>query len=186
MLQRAVWVVRDRIDPDRLVQCDDGRFVRWITTAAAGTPAEPLVDGLFGPVRRLFKRAASFDAVRHPEVHKALAGRPYTETATIAGRLAERLTARLGTAIGPHELLVDAPPAEREVEFRLRVRERADRGTNTVWHWLEDLSPVVRSLAREQFDDLVKRVRVFAAPHVADRIASLADLPHAVLEATHG
>jgi hypothetical protein len=88
--------------------------------------------------------------------------------------------------IAPHDILVDAPPAEREVEFRLRVKERAGRGGGSRWHWLEDLSPVVRSLAREQFDDLVKRVRVFAAPHVAARIAACDDLPRIVLEATHG
>jgi hypothetical protein len=186
MLQRAVWVVRDRIEPARLVRCDDDGFIRWITTAAAGTAAEPLVNGLFGPVRRLFKRAASFDAVRHPEVHRALAGRPYAETAAIAQRLAAGLADRLEVTIAPHDILVDAPPAEREVEFRLRVKERAGRGGGSRWHWLEDLSPVVRSLAREQFDDLVKRVRVFAAPHVAARIAACDDLPRIVLEATHG
>jgi hypothetical protein len=183
MLQRCVWVVRDRIDPARLVQSDDRDFIAWLTAASAGTPAEPLAAGLFGPVRRLFKRAASFDAIRHPDVHRALAGRPYAETAAVADRLATLLTRRLGVCVAPADLLVDAPPAEREVEFRLQVRERAGGHGGVRWHWLEDLSPVVRSLAREQFDDLVKRVRIFAAPDVAAAVAGCPDLSRTVRDA---
>jgi hypothetical protein len=36
---------------------------------------------------------------------------------------------------------------------------------------LGEVSPVVRALAREQFDDYVKRVRVFVSPTVRERIA---------------
>jgi len=183
MLQRSVWLLRERIDPGRLVQCDDDGFRGWITAAAAGTPAEPLVSGLFGPARRLFKRAASFDAQRHPEVHRAVAGRPYAETAAIAERLAGLLAGHLGGAVSPHALLVDAAPAEKEVEFRLQVRESEGDDRGPRWHWLEDLSPVVRSLAREQFDDLVKRVRIFASADVAARIVRCPELPRLVLEA---
>jgi HD superfamily phosphohydrolase len=183
MLQRSVWVVRDRIDHGRLVRSDDREFMAWLTAVAEGTPAEPLAAGLFGPVRRLFKRAASFDALRHPDVHRALAGRPYAETTAVADRLAALLERRLGRRIAPDDLLVDAPPAEREVEFRLQVRERADARGDVRWHWLEDLSPVVRSLAREQFDDLVKRVRIFAAPDVAAAVAGCGDLARLVRDA---
>jgi hypothetical protein len=184
MLQRAVWILRDRIDPPWLVRSDDASFAQWIVSAASGTPAEPIVAGLFGPTRRLFKRAASYDSAHHPAVHRAVAGRPYAETAAISARLAENLARRLGTRIAPDDLLVDAPPAEREVEFRLQVRERSPgRPGGFAWHRFEDLSPVVRSLAREQFDDLVKRVRIFAAPSLRDAIAGSGDLETAILEA---
>jgi len=182
MLQRAVWALRDRLDPPRLVRLDDRGFVDWITTAAAGTPAAPLVDGLFGRVRRLSKRAASFDAVREPEIHRRLAGRSYAETAAVSARLAGALSARLGRRLAAEEVLVDAPPAEREVEFRIQVRERS-AGGGISWRRLEDLSPVVRSLAREQFDDLVKRVRIFVPPDAATEVAADPDLPRLVLEA---
>jgi hypothetical protein len=42
---------------------------------------------------------------------------------------------------------------------------------------------VVRSLAQEQFDDLVKRVRIFAPAEVAAAIAGRPDLEQLVLEA---
>jgi len=182
MLQRAVWIVRDRLDPPRLVRLDDRGFVDWITTAAAGTPAAPLVDGLFGPVRRLFKRAASFDAVREPEIHRRLAGRSYADMAAVSERLAEMLSRRLSRRLTAGDVLVDAPPAEREVEFRIQVRTRTGRD-GPAWRPLEDLSPVVRSLAREQFDDLVKRVRVFVAPEAATAAAADPELPRLVCDA---
>ena len=182
MLQRAVWLIRDRLDPPRLVRLDDRGFVDWITVASAGTPAAPLVDGIFGPVRRLFKRAASFDAIREPEIHRRLAGRSYADAAAVSARLAETLARRLGRRLAAEEVLVDAPPAEREVEFRIQVRERSGRGATT-WRRLEDLSPVVRSLAREQFDDLVKRVRIFVVPEAAAAVAADPELPRLVLDA---
>ena len=186
MLQRAVWLLRSAIDPARLVRLDDVGFVSWLADCAAGTPAEPLVAGLFGPRRLLFKRVASFDAIRHSRMHAALAGRSYAEMAAAASRLAELVSSRSGRRVAPDQLLLDAPPIEREVEFRLQVRERAPRHSTSPeprWHRLEDLSPVVRSLAHEQFDDLVKRVRIFADPDVVAHVAGCPDLEGMVLEA---
>jgi len=182
MLQRAFWIVRHAAVPLTLVRTDDHAFVAWLTAAAAGTAAEPLVAGLFGPRRRLYKRVASFDALHCPAVHAAFAGRPYDQVVAICGHLAEALSARTGAAISPDALLIDAPPAEREVEFKLQVRERTDAG-GLCWRRLEDLSPVVRSLAHEQFDDLVKRVRVFVAADVADAIRGCGSLDDLLLAA---
>jgi hypothetical protein len=185
MLQRAIWIVRPALAPETLVRTDDHQFVSWITAAAAGTAAAPLVDGLFGSRRRLYKRVASFDALHRPEVHAAFAGRPYDQVVAACGRLAASLSSRTGQGIEPDALLIDAPPAEREVEFRLQVRERTERGGETPFRWrkLEDLSPVVRSLAHEQFDDLVKQVRVFVAADVAEVIRGCGSLEDLLLEA---
>ncbi|MFM8892231.1 MAG: HD domain-containing protein [Planctomycetia bacterium] len=180
MLQRAVWHLRDRLDPYRVVQYDDAEFVTAVSNLATDTVAAPLVDGLFGRRRVLFKRVASFDALRHPQIHRVLSGRPYPEQV----RIAERLAA--STGIARHSLLIDAPPLEREVEFRLTVRERARGQANREeyrWTHFADLSPVVRSLAHEQFDDIVKRVRIFATADDAAIIASRPDLEDLILEA---
>jgi HD superfamily phosphohydrolase len=181
MLQRAVWLLRDRIDPWRLVREDDGGFIASLTQIAAGTAAAPLLDGLFGPRRSLFKRVASFDALRHPAIHRSLAGRTYEEKVAVAARLAIACG-----GIGKNAVLIDAPPTEREVEFRLDVRDRGtERTADGAFRWtsLAELSPVVRSLAQEQFDDLVKRVRIFAPAEVAAAIAGRPDLEQLVLEA---
>jgi uncharacterized protein len=185
MLQRAMWFVRPSIDPAWLVRCDDAGFREWLLHAADQPAARSLATGLFGPRRELFKRVATFDAVRQPVVHAALAGRSYEAMARVSARLAERLARRVGRPIDGDLLIVDAPPAEREVEFRLQVRERPARHADgaATWRRLEDVSPVVRSLAHEQFDDLVKRVRIFAEPDTAKRIAGCDDLESLLLAA---
>ncbi len=188
MLQRAVWVVRHRLDVPELVRSDDASCAALLRAAAAGTSAAPLLDGLFGPVRRLFKRVAAWDAAASPALHHALAGRPYAAMASVSARLADLVSSRIGRRVAADELLVDAPPAEKEVEFRLEVRERSARhgADGPSWRPLEDLSPVVRSLAHEQFDHLVKRVRVFAAPEVAEAVAGCDGLDELVLDAAAG
>ena len=183
MLQRAVWLVRSTLDMRSLMRCDDHGFTAIIREAAAGSPAAPLVDGLFGPVRRLFKRAATYDAGRSPALHRILAGRRYADMTAVSERLAGLASRRIGRPIPAETLIIDAPPAEREVEFRLQVRERTRPGNVPAWRWLEDLSPVVRSLAREQFDDIVKRVRIFAPAEDAAALSRCPDLDQLLLEA---
>jgi len=186
MLQRAVWILRDRLDVPKLMRADEAAWTALLTAAAAGTPAEPLVAGLFGSSRRLFKRVATWDIAHSPALHRALAGRPYVDMVEVSTRLADRLSARSGRRVAAHALLVDAPPAEKEVEFRLQVRDRPERrgeSSRPTWRRLEDLSPVVRSLAHEQFDELVKRVRVFASPDVAEAVAACDDLENLMQEA---
>ncbi len=187
MLQRAVWIVRGAIDPDRLRQFDDHAFSGWLLDAARGTPAAGLADGLFGPVRRLVKRVATFDSMHQPQLHRALAGRSYAATVGIATRLARLLSAEAGMRVEPESLLIDAPPAEREVEFRLDIRERPRaQGERVTMRPLEDLSPVVRALAHEQFDNLVKRVRIFAPADIAGNLAAIPRLDRLVLDACQG
>jgi hypothetical protein len=118
----------------------------------------------------------------------------------IAGRLADAVSRRAGIPLGIDDLLIDAPPTEREVEFRLMVRDHrrhpTDRQHTRVgidgpttdtdgfcWRGFEELSPVVRSLAHEQFDDLVKRVRIFAPESSAEAIAGCPGLEGLILEA---
>jgi len=193
MLQRAIWLLDQRLDPARLIRLDDPAFIATVREAAAGTPAAALVEGIFGPHRRLFKRVVSFDALGHRELHAALAGRGYGDTVAVAARLAEAVARTTGATIRPDELLIDAPPAEREVEFRLSVRGSNPRspspsppredGARHEWLPLERLSPVVRSLAHEQFDDIVKRVRIFAPADQAEKIAGCPALEALILEA---
>ncbi len=55
------------------------------------------------------------------------------------------------------EVLIDAPPPHREIEFAVEVYfPKRDE-----YRPLREVSPVVDALARTQFDDYVKRVRIF-------------------------
>ena len=89
------------------------------------------------------------------------------------------LSQRIGRRVAPHEILFDAPPVELEVEFNIDVHF-AKEGT---YRQLGDVSPVVRTLARQQFDDYVKRVRLFAHPRVAADLRAVPGLPELLADA---
>jgi hypothetical protein len=85
----------------------------------------------------------------------------------------------VGRRIAPHEVLFDAPPVKREVEFKIDVYF----GKEQLYRPFADVSPVVETLARRQFDDYVKRVRVFVHPRIAAEVRNLATLPQLIGEA---
>ena len=134
--------------------------IEQLRQLSKGTEIEPLAEGLFGPRRALYKRVAQFSIMEEPELYRQLARRPYPELCGVADRLAELL------GLPYCSLLLDAPPVEKEVEIKIDVHyAKEDR-----YRPLENVSPVVRVMAREQFDDYVKRVRVFAPPNIAERL----------------
>ncbi len=81
--------------------------------------------------------------------------------------------------MAPHEILFDAPPVKREVEFQIEVFFPKEG----CYRQLGDVSPVVKTLAKQQFDDYVKRVRVFAHPRLAGDLRALPALPELLAEA---
>ena len=80
--------------------------------------------------------------------------------------LAERLGAAAGVSVGRLDLLVDAPPQHREVEFRVDIFLPSEQRFRP----LREVSPIVDSMARTQFDDCVKKVRLFATAELRDAI----------------
>ena len=97
---------------------------------------------------------------------------------SVAGSLRRALrdasaSTALARVVAPHEILFDAPPVELEVEFQIDVFFPKEN----CYRRLGDVSPVVQTLAREQFDDYVKRVRIFAHPRIADDLRSTGPTP---------
>ena len=172
MLQRAFYLVRERINFERCSQLSDAKMIDHLLDVSQGSASHELFDRLFGPQRCLYKRVTQYSILEQPELYRLLAGKPYPFLCRCAERLAEslnaqeyRVTDKSGTprAVLSTDILIDAPPVEREVEFRIDVfypKEQCFRP-------LETVSPVVRALAKEQFDDYVKRVRIFATPELA-------------------
>ena len=165
MLQRAFWELRDRLDLDVLATLSQESWVAAARREAEGSCASELLDGLFGPRRMLYKRLAQFSWIEQGEVYERVARRPYAWLVACSECLAGELSELLGGKVAAHEVLIDAPPVEKEVEFRIEVRYSEDR-----YRLLEEVSPVVRTLAREQFDDYVKRVRILVTPRVRSRV----------------
>jgi len=179
MLQRAFFMLRDGLDFERLFTLTDGPMIEALRTAASGGPAGELLDGLFGPTRRLYKRLAQYSYFEVPELYRQLARQPYPRLVKLAEQLAAVLAKALSQPIAAHEVLIDAPPVKLEVDFDVEVFF-AKQG---VYRRLDDVSPVVRTLAREQFDDYVKRVRIFVHPRLASELGGLPDLNRRVGEA---
>ncbi|MDR2641280.1 MAG: HD domain-containing protein [Planctomycetaceae bacterium] len=150
-----------QIKLDELYGMVESEFIYAIKNSSKGTDTELLAEGLFGSRRVLYKRVAQFGIMEQPEIYRKLAGKPYNYLCGIANRIEECVW---GTA-RPKRLLVliDAPPMEREIEIKIDVFF----GKEKKYKPLEEISPVVRAMAKEQFDDYAKRVRIFAHPETA-------------------
>ncbi len=115
-----------------------------------------------------------------------MARRPYAELVELSGRLAQQLSLQLARPMAAHDVLVDAPPVKLEVQFNIDVRKAIKHSSNDVTNdgvdfvRLSHISPVVRALATEQFDNFVKRIRIFVAP---ERAAELSLTPDRVTQA---
>ncbi|WP_372725142.1 HD domain-containing protein [Novipirellula sp.] len=154
-----------------------------------------LVDGLFGAQRRLYKRVAEFSAIdavegQPVEVHRQIARRPYWWLVAASEKLAARVSSVSGEQVVAEDILIDAPPVKLEVDINVDVilrdgsfdraasdvdvsggADSPDKVTHSrlpIGVTLANVSPVARALARQQFDDQVKRVRVFVNPEKRD------------------
>ncbi len=177
MLQRSVFLLQNRIDIDASLALDEPRWIEMIRRAAEGSVAEPLVEGIFGRHRRLYKRVAEFNVVDGAEIHRQLARRPYWWLVAAAERLAKVLSRQGGIAVGAADVLIDAPPVKLEVDINIDVV-----GRDGTVHSLEEVSPVASALARRQFDDQVKRVRVFLRDEIRSQLRDRIDWQDAVNE----
>lgn len=134
--------------------------------------ATRLCIGLFGEKRALFKCVRQFSAMEEPILYSKIAGKPYAFLRRLSYLLAQKL------AVAPPDILVDAPSINKEVEFRIDVFSQE----NNTYHTLSDVSPVVRALALEQFDEYVKRVRIFVSPDVSNKIRKNHQISNILLE----
>jgi HD superfamily phosphohydrolase len=179
MLQRVFHLLHDQLDLDALFRLTEQPMIEQLRDAAGDGAAGELLDGLFGPVRRLYKRLAQFSFFEDSELYKQLARRPYTWLCDCAEQFADLLSHRLGRLVAPHEVLFDAPPVKLEVDFNVQIHFSK---TNT-FRDLGDVSPVVRTLAKQQFDDYVKRVRIFVHPRLAQSAREVSNLNELLEEA---
>jgi HD superfamily phosphohydrolase len=174
MLQRSVFLLHNRIDLESSLRLGDADWIAMLRRMAEGSVAEPLVEGLFGPRRKLFKRAAEFNVLDVGNIHGLLARRPYWWLVSCAETLAEQLSKMSGFAVHAADVLIDAPPVKLEVDINVDVVGR-DGTVRT----LGEVSPVAASLAENQFDNQVKRVRVFVRADLRERLAGILSSPQA-------
>lgn len=166
MLARAFFELHQHLDLSSMFVMPEPKMIDALREAAAGTGSERLTDGIFGPRRQLYKRVGEFSHYQSRETYAALAQKPFGFLVESSARLASYLQNELGVEVDPTDILIDAPPKHREIEFAVEIYFAKEN----VYRALKDVSPVVDALARRQFDDYVKRVRIFAQPRLAAAI----------------
>lgn len=172
MLQRAFHMLYSSLELDNLFRLSEAEMTTELERVADKGPAGELLAGLFGPTRLLYKRLAQYSCFEHDDLYRRLARRPYPWLVACAEQFATIASTALGRIVAPYEILFDAPPLEREVEFKVDIYyTKQDR-----YRPLGEVSPVVRTLALEQFDDYVKQVRVFAHPRIVADLRGLDNL----------
>ncbi len=179
MLQRAFLLLHESLDIETLFCLTDRPMIEGLFQAAGEGPAGELLEGLFGPTRRLYKRVAQFSLFQQQDLYQALARKPYPWLVRCAESFSDLLSQALACEVAAHEVLFDAPPLKLEVEFEMDVHFPKEN----CYRRLGDISPVVKTLAREQFDDYVKRVRVFVHPRIAEEVRCLPELADLIAEA---
>ncbi len=147
---------------------DEPDLIRTLRPLADSAGVGGLWNGLFGSHRKLYKRLAQFSVFEGEAIYARIARRPFSWLVECGEHFADLLSSRLGQRIDATEVLIDAPPVGLEVEFKVNVRSQGE------FRSLGDISPVVQTLATRQFDDYVKRVRIFVHP----RLEEIRALPH--------
>ncbi len=178
MLQRAFYLLHGQLELDPLFRLSEHGMIQALLDASVGAPAGEILAGLFGPTRALYKRVAEFSFFQNQAIYQRIARRPYPWLAAFSEELAITASRALGRRIAPHQILVDAPPTKREVEFRVEIHFPKEK----VYRPLPEVSPVVHTLATKQFDDFVKRVRVFAPAEIASSLRNGPDVTEILTE----
>src|SRR5437868_12957127 len=163
MLQRAFYLLHSQLNLDQLFRLTDQPFIDQLLAAADGQPAGELLVGLFGPTRRLYKRLTEFSHFQERQWYERIARQPYAWLAQLSEGFAAAASRQIGRRIAPHEVLFDAPPVHREVEFHVEVFFP----TESRYRMLAEVSPAVHTLATRPYDELVRRVRIFVHPLLA-------------------
>lgn len=179
MFARAFFDLHGQFDLKSLFLQSEPQMIESMRQAARGSDVESLIEGVFGPHRSLYKRVAEYSLYQSEPLYQLLRGQPFGQLVTVARGIADKLSVESGAKVEATEVIIDAPPAHREVEFKVDIYFPKEQ----VYRPLQRVSPVVDSLARTQFDDYVKRVRVFVAPRLVESVQRSADFDSLVEQA---
>ena len=175
MLQRAVYRLWNAINLDDYEELSDYEFQDRLIGAAKSTgqqSAADLLDGLFGRRRRIYKRVKEFSILEDSEIVRRISRKPFEWLVRCSINAAQLASAELSIPIKPDDIIIDAPPAAKEVQFKVDVYFTRQNQ----YIKLQQASPAVNALATEQFDFFVKRARIFANPSIASDLLRLNDV----------
>jgi uncharacterized protein len=178
MLQRMVFDLKSLVKVSATVDLDESSWIASMRDIAYDTDTQNLSEGLFGRTRQLYKRVAEFNVLDRGDLHRELAHRPYWWLVACGDELARRCSIELGRHVHGNEILIDAPPVKLEVDINMDVVMRSGSVRK-----LADVSPVADSLAHQQFDGHVKRVRIFVRPALREAVGVILQDGQLILDA---
>jgi HD superfamily phosphohydrolase len=168
MFARAFLELLPNLDVSSVFRMSEPDLIRCLCEAAGDSDVASLTNGLFGQRRQLHKRLAEYSIYHQEPLYRALRRMATTELAECSLRFTERLADAIGQELSTADVLIDAPPQHREVEFRVDVWFRS----SNEYRSLREVSPIVDAMAHTQFDDCVKKVRIFVAPRIRELVPS--------------
>lgn len=181
MFARAFYEVHRSLDLKSVFRLTEPEMIRQLCEATAGTAAQQLTDGLFQSHRRLHKRLAEYGLFQQPDLYRLLRQMPYDSLVACSNQLAERLAEHSGLKLSPVDVLIDAPPVHREVEFKVDIFYPSEN----VYRPLKTVSPIVDAMSKTSFDDSVKRVRICVTGDVRSQMPdrrTVDELVHATVQ----
>ena len=169
-------MLRDKLDIERLVTMTEQPMIEACSVASRGSARRLVARWHFRPTTRwLYKRLAQYSYFEEPDMYRRMARRPYAELVDYRRanrrRIVEAALARKSRRTKCWSML-------RRPSWKSISISRSIFAKQNVYRRLGDISPVVRTLAQEQFDDYVKRVRIFVHPRIAAAAASYPTSPN--------
>lgn len=173
----AAFHSRGAVAPDdflaQLLGHDDDQLLDWVRAQTPPTSATRyLTAGLTQNRRRLYKRIATFSRAYTEPAKQQAYERIYQMDATqqwaLTDRLRVELSARVGRALHPADIIIDTPPRDKD---KLETIEVVYPGAHGRQHYpLHELSRVVAGIQND-FIRVVKKIRIFAEPTLAHELA---------------
>lgn len=168
MFARAFFELLPKLNLNALFRMSEPELIQTLRSTAEDSDVAALTEGLFGNRRALFKRLAEYSIFQEEPLYRALRQKSCSELVQCSERLCLRIGRQLNRSVGRLEILIDAPPQHREVEFRVEIYSRSEHR----YRPLREVSPIVDSMAKTQFDDCVKKVRLFASETLREELRS--------------
>ncbi len=152
-----------------LLQKSDDDFLVWLRDATpTGSATRYIVDGIVDNNRRLYKRIATFSRAhveeQRREAYERIYDMPADEVYDLTDRLRARLSYLVERPLHPADVIIDTPP--RDKDNLETVQLVFGEGEGRRYRSLHETSRVVAGM-QDDFVKVVKKIRVFVAPHLA-------------------
>lgn len=178
MMERAMADIHEREAPDpsalahtMLTRSDDALLDWFLTRAPTDSSTARLLARFRTGQRQLHKRILTLSRVvpdnRHATAYERIYALDRPAFLALETTLRNAVSQWAGTELHEDDLFIDTPPRDKDRIETVDVVYDTPQGPRS--YRLEEQSKVVQGIATD-FIKVVKKIRVFVAPHVRDRL----------------